>query len=323
MAIIQPGSLIADIRGKCGDNVYSRNHAGAIVRSVGTWEQPEAGPLVDCQAALELVSKAWSSDLSQARRDAWTMYGQLYPGCNRWGESRPRGGLQCFVRANFIRARLDLAVAFLDAPPSPPLHRPTIGLQAEAHGGLGFTGACTPDVTGSYALAGIYGTRPYWRRTDGAYFVWWLPEYTEWELGPTLGTYATAVFYRVNHLLGTYYPQHGSTGYPPAAKDDESSALQITPPVSGDPLNINGMRLYVYVGDSSSPGRSYYAGPWHYLASAAYTTLWTPAWARWATPALLAHGAHLWTRTIAQHISTGEISSPSISRCTEAPFVET
>jgi len=322
MAIIKPGSLVADIRGKVGDNVYSRNHAGNIVRSVGTWEQPEAGPLVDCQDALELCSKAWSGTLSQTQRDAWRVYGQLYPGSNRWGESRPRTGLQAFVKANFIRARLDLAIAFLDAPSGPPLIRPAVAIKAEAHGGLGFSGACSPDITGSYALYGIYLTHPYWRRTDGAYFVWWVATANEWQLGPTLGLHATVSHWYWPELLGNWYGTHAGTGRPIAVKDDESSAIQPYPPAAANLLNVSGMRLYVYVGDSASPGRSFYNGPWHYLASAAYTGYWSPLMARWPLPGLLDHGAHLWTRTIAQDSGTGQISSAGISRCTEAAFVE-
>lgn len=31
----------------------------------------------------------------------------------------------------------------------------------------------TPDGTGKYLQTGTYGGKPYYRREDGAYFIWW------------------------------------------------------------------------------------------------------------------------------------------------------
>jgi len=322
MAIIKPGSLIADIRGKCGDNVFSRNHAGNIVRSAGTWEQPAEGPIQDARDAIELVSQAWSSALTDAQRDTWRQYGRLYPGCNRWGESRPTTGFNAFVRHNLIPARRDADYPFHDAPAGAPLVRPQLAMTCEALGAIGVTGACTPDVTGVYSLYGTYQSHPVWDRADSAYKLWFSTTRDRWEIGTVPGSLGTVKFYKPSTCSGTWTPKSPSTGNPVSVKDDEHSAVNFALPPTNEPAPLDGYYLFFYLGVPCSPGRAYYSGPWLFVGESDYEPPWSLSPARFVTPSLITAGQRLWSRCIAQNFLTGEMSSPGISRCTESAFDE-
>jgi len=49
------------------------------------------------------------------------------------------------------------------------------------------TGELTPDATGNYFEAGVYGGKPYYRRADGTYFIWWSPDEEDWSITRELG----------------------------------------------------------------------------------------------------------------------------------------
>lgn len=135
MGTIRVGSVVSDIRGKVGDEVYSRGPGGLQVRSVGTWTQPNTQRQIDCRTIAKKLAVAWSGLLSQVQRDAWRAYAVQWPRVNRWGEPLNIGGYQAFFRAcaYYFRAEGDLNPAnpvtngdllVKDAPVGGPTHPP-------------------------------------------------------------------------------------------------------------------------------------------------------------------------------------------------------
>ena len=131
MATLRTGSVVADIRGKVGNEVYSRNHYGAFVRSVAEWIQPNTQRQLDARDVMIFVGPAWSSTLTEQQRNDWRSYAQQHPRPNRWGEYIQTSGYNNFVRTNSYRYRDAQAIDFPDAPTSPPLHPPTFTFTAD------------------------------------------------------------------------------------------------------------------------------------------------------------------------------------------------
>jgi len=74
-------------------------------------------------------------------------------------------------------------------------------------------GELTPDATGNYFVAGVYGGQPYYHRGDGAYFIWWYSLEHGWIISSALGSTPSEYWRRLYvSVLGFYYPLEGATG---------------------------------------------------------------------------------------------------------------
>ena len=132
MAIVRPGNIIVDIRGKVGDTVYSRNNAGPFVRSRIVAPQVPTQLQLDQQALMTALSTAWSGTLTEPQRATWRQYAHQHPRPNRWGNLTAKTGQNAFVRANAYYYRIDQALHFSSAPPAPPLPPPAFTFTADA-----------------------------------------------------------------------------------------------------------------------------------------------------------------------------------------------
>jgi len=78
------------------------------------------------------------------------------------------------------------------------------------------TGTLNPDATGNYLYAGTYNGKPYYRREDGAYFIWWCsstsPDY--WIISTAAGVIGgpIAYWYRESPEIGNYAAAGTATG---------------------------------------------------------------------------------------------------------------
>jgi hypothetical protein len=128
VASIIPGSIVIDIRGKVGPLHYSRGPAGPIVCETGNftagWDQTI--PQLQCVAALRLLSRAWSTLLSQVERDAWTEYDRLHPRQNKFGRPLQPRGYWCWLKHNLYFARLYEAPLTPTPPTADPLAMPLL-----------------------------------------------------------------------------------------------------------------------------------------------------------------------------------------------------
>lgn len=78
MALIKTGSIVADISGKVGNNIYSRNRGGPYVKQFAAPVIPGSSYVTDVKAAMTDASAAWAS-LSDSEVLAWSTFAKKWP----------------------------------------------------------------------------------------------------------------------------------------------------------------------------------------------------------------------------------------------------
>lgn len=105
--------------GKQGGVVFSHNKGGPYVRNRAIPVNPNTDRQAAVRNAVRNLSIFWETELSQALRDGWDVYGANVNWLNRLGQSIKLTGLNHFVRCNVQRvistiARIDQAPAIQD-----------------------------------------------------------------------------------------------------------------------------------------------------------------------------------------------------------------
>lgn len=151
MAIIKPGPLVSEVRGKIGGVVFARNKGGLYVRNFAAPTQGQFEAREDAKAAFGYLSNLWGS-LTQGQRDGWAAYGQSVPTINSLGEEQGLTGLAAFMRGNAILRRAGLPVA-MNAPDvgvrGPTMGQPVVSVTA--------SGAGVTELTVAFSSADPYG----------------------------------------------------------------------------------------------------------------------------------------------------------------------
>jgi len=111
MASILPSSVIGDIRGKIGNQVYSRNAGGLYVRNRVTPINPNTNPQQESRARVTTAVSLWQT-LSNADRNTWHQIATGYTRKNRLGVTTKIGGYNLFVRNSVCRQWLGLSGGF-------------------------------------------------------------------------------------------------------------------------------------------------------------------------------------------------------------------
>lgn len=155
MALIKP--IHGEMSGKIGGNVYARNRGGMYVR---TWAKP-VQPDTPLQTAVKSYMGAavgvWTNTLTQAQRDAWTLYAANTPVVNRLGDTVYLTGQNHFI-AQYVSAIQGLVGG---AACSPVLNGPTSFGMAVLPGSIALTPS---EGTG---LSITYDNTEEWANTDG------------------------------------------------------------------------------------------------------------------------------------------------------------
>jgi len=89
--------------GSVGDITYGHNQWGPWTRERITPADPASALQVAVRGYFATLSAAWSNDLTQAQRDAWTRYADRVPLTGPTGRTNTVPGLQQFVRSNVAR----------------------------------------------------------------------------------------------------------------------------------------------------------------------------------------------------------------------------
>jgi hypothetical protein len=118
--VIVPGPIVADIRGKCGGNTFSRNQGGLYVKANPVWEQPASEYRDATQAVIRDLTPFWSAALTAAQRTAWQNYATANPRPNRWGSRTLHNGYTFWFRHNAYHYREFTEHIFPDPPTIPP-----------------------------------------------------------------------------------------------------------------------------------------------------------------------------------------------------------
>lgn len=108
MAKVRFGTGIAEIRGSVGGSVYSRTHAGAIVRNRIVPVNPNTQAQDDIRALFALVAANYTN-LNAGQRQAWQDFADLVNVSNIFGESYTPTGRQMFQQCNM---NLAMAASF-------------------------------------------------------------------------------------------------------------------------------------------------------------------------------------------------------------------
>lgn len=97
MAHIRSGSIVSDIRGKVGTEIYSRNKGGAYVKAFTSPVQPDTQPQLDARADMGTAVAAWQALTNEDRRQ-WNILASSRRESNRIGIKTSKSGYNLFIR---------------------------------------------------------------------------------------------------------------------------------------------------------------------------------------------------------------------------------
>ena len=99
MAKIKFGMMMTDARGKLGGQVFSKNRAGAYVRTKVTPVNPRTSHQMASRSILGLLSASWSA-LTDANRESWNEAVESWKKTDVFGDLKTPTGKNLFVRLN-------------------------------------------------------------------------------------------------------------------------------------------------------------------------------------------------------------------------------
>lgn len=143
MAIIQP--ILGPMRGRLGANVFAHNKGGDYVRLGTTPTNPQTSRQQTTRQVLGAYSAFWTSNLTQANRDAWDAYAAANPVKNSLGQDILISGL-----AWYVKCCARLSDAGLSTPAEPPTEAAPSGFTTLS---VDISAVTTADVTFVPALA--------------------------------------------------------------------------------------------------------------------------------------------------------------------------
>ena len=116
MATIKTSALVADIRGKVGGNIFSRNRGGAYVRMFTAPVNPSTSKQAAIRGLFGTLMTEWRA-LSPANQKAWENAG--YDFTNRVGDTITVSGVALYIKANMVL--LSSGLERISFPPLAPL----------------------------------------------------------------------------------------------------------------------------------------------------------------------------------------------------------
>ena len=108
--------------GKLGNRVAFVSRYGQSQRELVVPRNTRSTARDQMRAAFGRLSRAWSTALTDAQRDAWCEAGSKVQSARRLGSSGPLTGQQLFQGINSVRARVGLGMLLL--PPDPVVFGP-------------------------------------------------------------------------------------------------------------------------------------------------------------------------------------------------------
>jgi hypothetical protein len=130
MATARPGPIVADIRGKLGPTVWSRNHAGLYVRAYAHGNHPGTPWQLPWRTAFGFLTNAYSTLLTPEQRRTWEDYAKSWPLNTKLPTSAKRTGHQAFIACNLYTTLANNEPQYWTAPTRPPIPPWTFQLRA-------------------------------------------------------------------------------------------------------------------------------------------------------------------------------------------------
>lgn len=101
MAHISTGSIVADIRGKVGSEIYSRNRGGSYVKGAVSPTQPNTTLQTDARAVMAQAVNDWQS-LSDQERALWDAFASTQNNVSTGLGSKRDSGYTIYVRRKMV-----------------------------------------------------------------------------------------------------------------------------------------------------------------------------------------------------------------------------
>jgi hypothetical protein len=116
MARIKMAHIVAEIRGKIGGTVFSRNRAGAYIREKVTPINPQSSSQTEVRGFFAQVAQAWRG-LTDAQRLQWKTAVSNFKGTNIFGDVKTLTGSQLHQKLNLNI--LNIGGSEITTPPLP------------------------------------------------------------------------------------------------------------------------------------------------------------------------------------------------------------
>lgn len=109
MAHIRSGSIVSDIRGKVGTEIYSRNKHGAYVKAYAAPTNPNSPDQQANRTDFQVAVSIWQS-LADSERMRWNAYAASLVRSNSIGDKRLTSGYNLFLSRQINGLRIGLGV---------------------------------------------------------------------------------------------------------------------------------------------------------------------------------------------------------------------
>lgn len=116
MAKVKYGGGVLDMRNALAGQVHSRNTYGNYIRQKVSPVQPRTSHQVKLRNQLTQLSKRYSTELTDAQREAWIAFASDNPVTDVFGDSIVLTGINFYQKVNNLRLLMELTI--LDDPPS-------------------------------------------------------------------------------------------------------------------------------------------------------------------------------------------------------------
>lgn len=121
MASAKYGSIITELKGKIGGNVFQGSYATAVVKKLWGYRSREPIGYTDARrkklTAYAHVSQTWRT-LTDTERNAWSAAAASFPAKNKFGDTYTPSGYQIYM--SFNTNMYAMGGDLLTEPPSPP-----------------------------------------------------------------------------------------------------------------------------------------------------------------------------------------------------------
>jgi hypothetical protein len=113
---IKFGAIVVAGSGKLGGHVFTKNRAGAAMRTKVTPSNPRTVSQSGARAFLTTISKAWAG-LTESQRLQWNAASTSFKKTNIFGDGVTPSGFNLYQKLN--NNLLNVGAAVIDVPPSP------------------------------------------------------------------------------------------------------------------------------------------------------------------------------------------------------------
>jgi len=143
MAKVKYGGGVADMRNAFAGQVHSRNTYGNYIRQKVSPVQPRTPRQTEVRHNLAQLSRRYSTQLTDAQRNAWIAFAAANPVVDVFGNSIALTGINFYQRVNNLRLLMGLPV--LDDPPR------DFAVQELTSASLTVVGGTTPAMNVAFA----------------------------------------------------------------------------------------------------------------------------------------------------------------------------